>query len=166
MKIRHLIGLLGALGFAANLPAQTKTSGTIQCKPGTPQTIEVGDQPGHMFSLSKSMCTWTTPMKIDGTETKSGEDVDSEEIWGMKSTGGGAHWSTMANGDKIFVQFHGVTMLDKDGKPKTSEGHWHYTGGTGTMKGITGQGTYKGTPNADGSMTFAVEGDYKLPGKK
>jgi len=165
MKIRALFASLAALAFAAALPAQTKTSGTIQCKPGPAQTIAVGDQPGHTFSLSKSTCTWTTPMKIGGTATKDGWDVDSEETWGMKSSGGGAHWSTMANGDKIFVQFHGVTMLDKDGKPTSAEGHWHYTGGTGTMKGITGKGTYKGTPNADGSMTFAIDGDYKLSGK-
>jgi len=37
--------------------------------------------------------------------------------------------------------------------------------GTGKLKGIKGGGTYKGTAGADGSITYAVEGEYSLPAK-
>jgi len=45
-------------------------------------------------------------------------------------------------------------------------GTWSFTGGTGKLKGLKGKGTYKGTGNADGSMTYEVEGDYELPAAK
>jgi hypothetical protein len=51
----------------------------------------------------------------------------------------------------------------KDGKPVSGEGTWSFTSGTGKLKGIKGKGTYKGTANADGSMTYQVDGEYSLP---
>ena len=45
----------------------------------------------------------------------------------------------------------------------SSEGTWTYTGGTGKLKGIKGKGTFKGTPNPDGTMTYQVDGEYQLP---
>jgi hypothetical protein len=35
--------------------------------------------------------------------------------------------------------------------------------GTGKLKGIKGKGTFKGTPNADGTMSYAIEGEYSIP---
>ena len=37
-------------------------------------------------------------------------------------------------------------------------GTWKYTGGSGTLKGITGKGTYKGKGNADGTSTWRGRG--------
>jgi hypothetical protein len=51
----------------------------------------------------------------------------------------------------------------KDGKPVSGEGTWTLVSGTGKLKGIKGKGTFKGTANADGSMTYQIEGDYLLP---
>ena len=42
-------------------------------------------------------------------------------------------------------------------------GTWSYTSGTGKLKGIKGKGTFKGTPNADGSVTYKIDGTYSLP---
>jgi hypothetical protein len=38
-----------------------------------------------------------------------------------------------------------------------------YTSGTGKLKGIKGKGTYKGTPNSDGTVSYKVDGEYRLP---
>ena len=38
-----------------------------------------------------------------------------------------------------------------------------FSSGTGKLKGLKGQGTYKGKGNADGSITYEVEGEYTLP---
>jgi hypothetical protein len=166
MKLRILLTcvLVCAVGSAAS--AQTKTSGTINCaKPDPAYSIEVGDRTGHSLALSKTACTWTKPMEIAGSQTKDGYDVASADANGMKARGTGYHVSNMSNGDKIFVRFSGTDTMTKDGKPESSAGTWSYTGGTGKLKGIKGKGTYKGKGNADGSITFEVEGEYELPKK-
>jgi hypothetical protein len=164
MKTRSLLAFLASIAVVAAASAQTKTSGTIQCAKADPMhVVEVGDHPGHAFIVAKVACTWSKPMEIAGIQTKEGGSVSSEEKSGNKSSGAGVHWTAMANGDKIFVRFHGKTAYDKDGKVTTADGAWSYTGGTGKMKGIKGKGTYKGKGNPDGSMTYEVEGDYTLP---
>jgi hypothetical protein len=166
MRSRLYLALLLSMAIPAALSAQTKTSGTIQCAKADPMNmVDVGDMPGHMMMVGKVACTWTKPMEIGASATKDGVSVSTGEAHGMKSADNGTHWSTMADGDKIYVHFHGSTTMDKDGKPQTSSGHWKYTGGSGKLKGITGGGTYSGKANADGSMTYDITGDYKLPGK-
>jgi hypothetical protein len=65
-------------------------------------------------------------------------------------------------GDTSVSKFQGSTKM-KDGKPVSESGTWTLTGGTGKLKGIKGKGTYTGTANADGSMSYKVEGEYSLP---
>ncbi len=38
-----------------------------------------------------------------------------------------------------------------------------FSSGTGKFKSIKGKGTFKGTPNADGTVSFQVDGEYSLP---
>jgi hypothetical protein len=167
MKTRSILALLVSLGLGAAVSAQTKSSGTQQCaKPDPFHAVEVGDHPGHVYAVAKVACTWTKPMDLAGITTKEGTSVVTSEIHGDKATDNGSYWSTMSNGDKIFVQFHGSTTLDKDGNPQSISGHWSYTGGTGKMKGLKGKGTYSGKAGADGSMTEEIEGDYTLPASK
>ncbi|HEX9120054.1 MAG TPA: hypothetical protein VF840_05905 [Terriglobales bacterium] len=150
-----------ALMLAVMATAQTKTSGTVSCaKPEPAYSIEVGDRPGHSISISKSACTWTTPMDIAGLQTKAGYDVTYGDASGAKVRGSGYHVSNMSNGDKIYVRFQG------NDTPNTTEGTWSYTGGTGKLKGIKGKGTYKGKADASGNMIVAVDGDYELPAAK
>ncbi len=35
--------------------------------------------------------------------------------------------------------------------------------GTGKLKGIKGKGTYKGTALPDGSISYKVDAEYRLP---
>lgn len=164
MRVRTFVVFLVATTLAAFAAAQTKTSGTLQCgKPDPFQKVDVGDKPDHTLTLSKVACTWTKPFEIAGIATKDGASAATGEMSGDKSWEQGIHYSSMANGDRIFVKYQGSAKL-KDGAPQSAEGTWSYTGGTGKMKAIKGKGTYKGgPPAADGSMTFEVEGEYELP---
>jgi hypothetical protein len=163
MRFRTVLASLAALALAATAGAQTKISGTILCGKADPQHgIEVGDKPGHSLGISKESCTWSKPMEIAGAHSKEGYSVSSDETTVNKSSGSGFHVSTMDNGDKFHVRFYGSAAL-KDGAPQTAQGKWNFIGGTGKLKGINGQGTYKGKGNADGSVTYEVEGEYQLP---
>lgn len=169
MKIRSLFVVLAALALAASATAQTKASGTLQCAKSDPMnSIEVGDRPGHMYVLEKQACTWTKPMDVGGMQAKEGVSVQTNEVNAGKSNGGGSHTGTVEGGDKYMVRFTGHATMDKSGVPTSITGTWSYTGGTGKLKGISGKGTYKnsGAPNADGSQSFEVEGEYTLPAKK
>ena len=152
---------LGAVALAAAAVAQTKTSGTAQCKSDPPAPVEVGDKPGHAFAIGKAQCTWTG-FEIAGVQYKDGVSVSADEMNGDKSTSNGYHTATLANGDKATAHFQGTAAL-KDGKFVSASGTWTFTSGTGKVKGIKGKGTYKGTPNADGTVTFQVDGEYSLP---
>ena len=161
MLRKTVLVFLGAAALAASAAAQTKTSGTALCKSDPPAPVEVGDKAGHALAISKSQCTWTG-FEIAGVAYKDGLSVSSEEMNGEKSTSNGYHTATLANGDKTTAHFHG-TGMSKDGKFVSGGGTWTFSSGTGKCKGIKGGGTYKGTPNADGTVSFKVNGEYTLP---
>ena len=161
MRSKTVLVFLGAAALAASAFAQTKTSGTAQCKSDPPAPVEIGDKAGHSFYIGKGQCTWTG-FEIAGVAYKDGLSVSTEEMNGDKSTGNGYHTATLANGDKTTAHFHG-TSTSKDGKFVSGGGTWTFSSGTGKCKGIKGGGTYKGTPNADGTVSFKVDGNYSLP---
>ena len=162
MRFRGALLLLGAFAMSSILSAQTKVSGTIQCKPGPVTPVAIGDTPGHAFAIVQSECTWTKPLEIAGVKTKSGADTVTSEMSGNKSTDRGYHLDTMENGDHFTVLFQG-TGTSKDGKPVGSNGTWSFVDGGGKVKGIKGKGTYKGAFGADGTWTTDVVGEYQLP---
>ena len=161
MKTRFVsLFVLGVL-VAVTLSAQTKISGTCTCKgePGTP--VALTDKPNHSFAVGKAQCTWTK-MEIAGLQPKDGISTDLDEITGDTTSVRGYHVATLTNGDTWVAKYQG-SGKSKDGKPVSGSGTWSFTSGTGKMKGIKGKGTYKGKPNADGSMTYRVDGEYSLP---
>ena len=161
MKTRFAsIFLLGGL-VAVGLSAQTKTSGTCTCKgePATP--VALTDKPNHSFAVSKAQCTWTK-FEVAGLQPKEGISTDLDEITGDTTSVRGYHVATMTNGDTWVAKYQG-SGKSKDGKPVSGSGTWTFSSGTGKLKGIKGKGTYKGKPNADGSMTYQVDGEYSLP---
>jgi phage-related tail fiber protein len=161
MKTRFVsLFLLGVL-VAAGLSAQTKTSGTATCKADPASPVALTDKPNHFFAVGKAQCTWTK-FEVAGLQSKDGVSTDLEEITGDTVSARGYHVATMSNGDTTVAQFQGSGKL-KDGKPVSGNGTWSYTSGTGKLKGIKGKGTYKGTANADGSVTYQVDGEYQLP---
>jgi hypothetical protein len=163
MKVRILLSMSIGFALAAAAAAQTKVSGVIQCGNPEGHAVDIGDRPNHTMNVSKVSCTWTKAMDMAGSQTKDGFSASAEETTGDKSSGSGFHWGNMSNGDKYYVRFEGTTTW-KDGKPQSAEGTWRYAGGTGKLKGIRGKGTYKcAAPNADGSMSYDVEGEYQIP---
>ena len=165
VKSQTLQSLAVALVLAAVAGAQTKMSGTIQCgKPDPQHMIEAGDRANHSYMIGKVNCTWTKTFEIAGVQSKDGGSTFFEEISGNSSRGHAVHTTTMANGDKAYVRYQGTSTY-KDGAPQSAEGKWSFTGGTGKLKGLKGQGTTKGKAGADGSVTYEIEGEYQLPTK-
>ena len=161
MRIKTALVFLCAAALAASAVAQTKTSGTAQCKGDPPTPVAIGDSEGHAFAVSKAQCTWTK-FELGGVAYKDGVSVSMDEMNGNKATSNGYHTATLANGDKTTAHFRG-TSTSKDGKFVSGSGTWTFSSGTGKFKGIKGKGTFKGTPNADGSVSYQVDGEYTTP---
>jgi len=160
MRFRIILLGLCLISLVALGAAQDKVSGSAQCaKPDLNQSATVPDNPGHTITLSQYKCSWTKPMEIAGMEDKDGVDTAMADVHGKSGHSHGYYVDNMANGDKGFVRWEGMDMMDTGG----GQGKWTYTGGTGKLKGIKGGGTYKATYAQDGSASFDVEGEYTLP---
>ena len=166
MRFRTIASCLVVLLWATVAAAQpTKISGTAQCsKPEAQHAIPVGDQPNHLYGVSKVACTWTKPLMIAGTPTKDGTNAGFDDIAGAIAKGHGLHVSKLASGDEFHVRYQGSSSL-KENTVQTAEGTWMFIAGTGKVAGIKGKGTYKGKANPDGTFTYDVEGEYELPKK-
>ena len=163
MKIQTVLISLFAVTFATGALAQTKISGTQQCKPAAPTPVAIGDRPNHSFAIVTAQCTWPKPIEMAGLQAKEGADTIATEMSGNTASDRGYYVGAMSNGDKFTVKFSGTSTSSKDGKPLSSQGIWSFTDGQGKLKGLKGKGTYKGTPNADGTMSYQIEGEYTLP---
>jgi hypothetical protein len=163
MKIRMMAVASLAFMVASAVGAQTKLTGTVTCaKPDPSYTVEVGDMPGHVYGLDKSSCTWGADTLINGMKITADTGTGTSESTATRTTSSGSRMATMENGDKFFASVHDSSPI-KDGKPTDISGTFTINGGTGKLKGIKGKGTYKVTPNADGTATVAVEGEYTIP---
>lgn len=163
MKTRFVSMFLFGVSMAVGLSAQTKASGTATCKPdpASQPPVALTDKPNHAFAVGQDQCAWTG-FAVAGMQYKDGTSTSLNEITGDTSSFNGYHVATMTNGDTTVSRFQGSGKL-KDGKPVSGEGTWSFTSGTGKLKGIKGKGTFKGMANADGSMTYQVNGEYQLP---
>ena len=163
MKTRFGSLLCVGVLVAASLSAATKTSGTAKCKtdPASPPPVALADQPNHAFAIGKAQCTWTG-FSVGGQAYKTGVSTSLNEMSGDSSAANGYHVATTTTGDTATARFNGVGKL-KDGKVVSDRGAWSFTSGTGKLAGIKGKGTYNGTANPDGSMTYKVDGEYTLP---
>jgi len=163
MKIRIMTvaGLVFMLASAVG--AQTKFTGTVTCaKPDPNYTIDAPDHPGHSYSLEKDSCSWGADTLINGLKITADTGVGTGEMTATRATSSASRVATMENGDKFFASIHDTSPV-KDGVPTDIEGQFTITGGTGKLKGIKGHGTYKVTPNADGSASVSVRGEYTVP---
>lgn len=154
--------LLVSVTLAAG--AQAKMSGQLSCgKPDVNSSADVGDVAGHIMTLQKGTCTWSTPFSIAGTKAVSAVDAGMVEVNGATASQHGYSTTTMDSGDKTVSKFTGTLHPNQDGSG-TFNGTWRFVSGTGKMKGIKGSGTYKGSAAADGTGTVNVEGHYTVPG--
>jgi len=149
---------------AAMAAASTgKVSGTLTCsRPDPMHRVDAADWPGHGAMVSRTPCSWTTAAEIAGEKTKDGYSVGAADVEKTVTTERGSHVTTMSNGDLIYVQYRGKGMLNDKGAPLSSEGTWTFKGGSGKFAGLQGMGTYRGKANPDGSMSFAIEGNWKF----
>ena len=160
MKIQAVFLIFLALAAVAG--AQTKIAGAMQCsKPDPLHSINVGDRPGHAFSISQSKCTWTKPVELGATQTKEDLVTGFGEITGNSSRDRGVVVLTMASGEKAYVSTQGTATL-KAGAVVANEGKWQFTSAGGKLKGLKGQGTYKCKSAGEGN-TCEIEGEYQLP---
>ena len=163
MKLKTLGTIVSLFALAMTASAQTKISGTETCgKPDKAQMLEVGDHPGHMLGVQQVKCTWSK-LEIAGSAATDSLTTILIDSHGTKATARGYDVATMASGDKANVRFQGSVTV-KDGAVVTDDGTWSFTGGTGKLKGLKGEGTYKGKGTPEGE-TFEIEGEYTLPAK-
>jgi hypothetical protein len=160
MRLKTILVLLCALAMTVGGAFARKTSGVATCKmdPSTPTMVT--DMPGHSMVVGRATCTWTK-FELDGIMYKDGVTVSADDTKGNSSASQGYHVATLANGDTATAQFHGNASM-KDGKMVEDKGTWVFSSGTGKFKHLKGKGSYKGTPNADGTMKYEVEGDYDM----
>jgi len=118
-------------------------------------STEVADQEGHAMMLGHD----------DGVVFNDGEGsfLDKaryEVVYGGDTAGAfhGYKTFTAADGSQVFAKFE-VT----EDAPPVLKGTWEFTGGTGTHKGITGNGVFTYTSVAEGVAYDVLEGEYKVP---
>jgi hypothetical protein len=163
MRLKTLLSFLVVFALATVASAQTKVSGTLQCaKPDQQQAIEVGDRPNHSFVIFQIKCTLTKSLEIPGLQNKEYVNTIFSEVSGNRWHSQAYGVVTMTNGDKYYVRSQGSATL-KEGVLESMEGKWSHAGGTGKLKGLKGQGTYKGKGAPDGTSTYEIEGEYELP---
>lgn len=152
--------------FASSALAQTPVSGTSKCpKSDVTQTVEVGDQPGHVLILEKGSCVWSAPVEMAGLKSTAFSGADTVDVTGAKGLSRGYSVMTMENGDKAFVHWQATGTMAKEGTV-TGDGIWSYAGGTGKLKGLKGKGTFKFSTAPDGTSESQIEGTYSLPEPK
>ena len=161
-KFVFVVGLVCLCATVALTQKEGKVSNGWACsKPDKANTLEVGDAPGHTYSITQFKCT-STKGEFAGVREKEGTATEFDEIEGNKLTGHGVFIETFANGDKATFAYQSSGAI-KDGKVGSLGDKWQATSGTGKFKGIKASGTCTGNGNADGGSTLACTGTYSLP---
>ncbi len=164
MKYKSLALAVLLMAIVGSAFAQNKISGKGKCaeKPDASQSIEVGDQPGHMLIIEKDSCTWSVPLEMAGLKSKTYTLTEEVDLNGAKSQDLGYVLITMENDDKAYLRFQGMSTVGEKGLTGGG-GTWSFTGGTGKLKGLKGKGTYKVLVATGGAVENQVEGEYSLP---
>jgi hypothetical protein len=124
----------------------------------------VGDKPGHAFAIAQVKGTWSTPMVIEGIQTRSEVSTVFIEMDGGNFRNQGCDVATMENGDLMYITWQGTGTLGQNHLPENERGKWQITGGTGKLAGVSGEGTYKSHLSADNSGVNDFEGAYTIAG--
>ena len=168
MKCKSLALAVLFAAFALSALAQTQISGTRKCgkaDPAQTQTIEVGDQPGHVLVLEKGSCPFGVPWEMAGLKSTTLAAAESVDVTSAKCQNRGYGVITMDNGDKAYVRYQGACTM-KDGAPISGEGTWSFAGGTGKLKGLKGKGTWNFAEAPGAEDEEHLQGEYTLPEPK
>jgi hypothetical protein len=145
--------------------AQVKSDVQWKCgKPSNQHSIDVGDKPGHAYSVDQINCTVAKDGGIGDAKRKSGVGTEFIEVSGERFTGHGEFIETMVSGDKNFYTYQ-MTGTMKNGVLQAGSDKWTLREGGGKLKGAKASGTCKGAGNADGSATWDCAGDYTMAKK-
>jgi hypothetical protein len=106
-------------------------------------------------------CRWKKPVELAGFRSTEYVSSGVDDIQFDKSKDAGYAVGKIANGDKYFIRYEGTAVLKK-GVPFQLAGGWKFTGGTGKLRGLTGQGTYTAQPTSAGEMVFTIKGKYRI----
>ena len=139
-------------------------------------TVELDDDPNYVFQNSfagEANATQLGKHPVAGVQifTVSNTAVVGIPLFGTFSQ---TETHTAANGDELTVVSVGVFLvlpIDVGGTrpvfaPIAGQGAWQITGGTGRFEDATGSGTVATGLNADGAITFELEGEISSLGSR
>ena len=121
----------------------------------------VGDMPDHALQMAG----------FSGTQRASEPAWDGARMtyWGTSDTmsGNGTQKGYWANerldGDRDWGTFEGT--VKNEGGAVTTEGTFAFSGGTGRLSGISGQGTYRGRYVSPTEVEMEWKATYQLAGR-
>lgn len=159
MRKFWMIGF-AVLFLSAMSLAKDNLMSTWNCpKPSDAHSIDVGDQAGHTYSVTKTTCT---AAKSSWNE-KEGVGTESEETMGDTITWHGVFVTTADNGDKIHYAYSNSGKgMTKNGMFQSGTNKWTIVGGTGKFAHAKGMGTCQGKGNGDGTATWECTGTATL----
>lgn len=151
---------------------QIRLTGTLLCEEseGVESTdLRIGSHHRVTLEIEERKCFWLKPLQILGSEAKEETrwvyreiDYVYGKISHMKYWERGSSEGAMSNGDTYSMRW----WFDASKEPedysarRQVQGRWIFKGGTGRLKGIKGQGTYKGEVSANRTVSLTVEGIY------
>ena len=145
----------------AQTATAVKVASSWKCAPPNPvHMLPAGDAPDHLYGLRQGKCT-ATKGEIAGIAEKEGTPTEVMEVSGNTAKGHGLFVETLANGDKIYVnyEFTGTTV---DKVLQSGGNKWTVIGGTGKFAGAKGSGSCTAKGNPDGSVNFDCTGSMTL----
>jgi len=144
---KALIVALCLESFVGLTAAESKVDVKWHCeKPTAEKTVEIGDVPGHIYSLAQGTCE-ASESKIG---EKTGKYTEFQEGWKSSFNSRGRFIVTLDSGDKVFYTY------DAKGDPvkKTVKENWTIVGDTRKHRGTSATGTCTGKLNDDGSSDW------------
>lgn len=153
------------LAAAALAQGQKTLSATSNCGIAlVHQAVAIDDGGYHSISLDQRACSFENPTELSGSRIVKYVSSGVDDVQFDQAKDQGYVVGETANGDKYFLRYEGTAAL-KDAIPLHLEGTWKFTGGTGRLRGLSGQGTYRGQPTSSGGMMFKLEGSYQVEGQ-
>ena len=125
------------------------------------QTVLINDDRQHSMSLDQRRCTSKEPIQIGGLTGTEYVAYGVDDVQNGHSVDRGYVVGSMKNGDRYFLKYEGTATMNGN-VPEHLEGKWTFTGGSGQIKELQGEGTYTARPTTDGGMEFVIQGSYEL----
>jgi len=140
----------------------TTFSASLECaEVARALSIDVGDHPDHSLGAFQTKCTWVKPIEIRGTRSTAYTGTATLETQDSVSRLQGYGVIAFADGNAATLRFSGTSI--QRGDSVTAQGTWTFVEGTGALKGIGGEGVYKGRPAEGGKRIYSLSGAWQLP---